>query len=203
MSRNIDKIFYINLAYRTDRLSEIQTELSNMELEAERYEGVHYPHNGPVGCGYSHINVLKLAKERKYKSILIFEDDFTFLVSKQEFEKNLELFFDSGIEYNVLMLSYNLQQGTDVPEYPFLGKIVESLSTSGQIIHENYYDTLIELFEQAMPLLESTQEHWNYSIDTVTKHLQEKDKWYYLKTRIGKQRTSFSDNSQTTIEYNC
>lgn len=203
MSRNIEKIMYINLEYRLDRLLEIQNELQSMNLEAERFKGIHYPTHGIVGCGYSHLNVLKIAKERKYKNILILEDDFTFIVSKEELEKNLELFFDSGMEYNVLMLSYNLRQSQDVPEYPFVGKIVESCSASGYIVHENYYDTLIALYEEAIPLLESTGHHWLYANDQVWKSLQARDKWYYLKTRIGKQRTSFSDNSLTTMEYDC
>ena len=109
MSEFIDKIIYINLEKRKDRKIEIEDELSKFDLlsNAERFNAIEND-TGIVGCTESHLNVLKLAKERGYKNILILEDDFTFLLSKEEFEKNLKLFFDSKINYDVLMLSYNL-----------------------------------------------------------------------------------------------
>jgi DNA mismatch repair protein MutS len=68
MSSNIDKIFYINLEKRTDRREEIEKELTDYGLidKAERYEAHYTPHSGIIGCGYSHLNVLKLAKENNY-----------------------------------------------------------------------------------------------------------------------------------------
>jgi hypothetical protein len=47
---------------------------------------------------------------------------------------------------------------------------------------------LIELYEYNIPLLEQTQEHWNYANDIVWKQLQQQDKWYFINNRIGKQR---------------
>jgi glycosyl transferase family 25 len=93
MSHNIDKIFYINLEKRKDRREEIEKELDTFGLNYERFEAIETPGFGILGCGISHLSVLKLAKERKYKNILILEDDFTFIVSKEEFEKSLNLFF--------------------------------------------------------------------------------------------------------------
>ena len=94
MSHNIDKIIYINLEHRLDRFIEINAELSNMGLEAERFNAISHS-KGIVGCGYSHLEVLKLAKSRGYKNILILEDDFVFLVTKNELEKELSRFFDT------------------------------------------------------------------------------------------------------------
>lgn len=93
MSENIDKIIYINLDKRIDKLEEINNELKNYNLydKAERFSAV-YHSSGTVGCGKSHLSVLKMAKERKYKNILILEDDFYFVVSKDELECNLRLF---------------------------------------------------------------------------------------------------------------
>jgi GR25 family glycosyltransferase involved in LPS biosynthesis len=179
MSKYINKIIYINLDKRSDRLNEIQNELQNFNLIkiSERYSAI-YHSMGIVGCGQSHLSVIKIAKERKYENILILEDDFYFTVSKDEFEKNLNLFFESNIDYDVCMLSYNLIKYEELPEYPFLLKVLDAQTASGYIINEKYYDVLIKLYEEAMPLLESTKMHWIYANDQIWKKKQITDKWY-------------------------
>lgn len=204
MSENIERIIYINLDKRKDRLEEINNEIKNFDLEdkTERFPAI-YHSSGIVGCGNSHLNVLKLARDRKYKNILILEDDFYFVVSKEEFESNLKLFFDNVKDYDVCMISYYANRTEEVKEYPFLLKVVEAQTASGYLVNERYYDSLIELYEKAMPLLESTGRHWIYANDQIWKQLQVVDKWYCFKTRLGKQRAGFSDNSQNYCEYDC
>jgi GR25 family glycosyltransferase involved in LPS biosynthesis len=67
------------LEHRLDRFTEINAELSNMRLEGERFNAISHS-KGIVGCGYSHLEVLKLAKSRNYKNVLIFEDDFKLII---------------------------------------------------------------------------------------------------------------------------
>ena len=86
----IDGIFYINLDKRADRRYEIEEELNKMELPFERFTAIETPGRGILGCGYSHLSVFKMAKERKYRNVLIFEDDFYFLISISS--KNIEKF---------------------------------------------------------------------------------------------------------------
>ena len=204
MSENIERIIYINLDKRKDRLEEINNEIKNFDLEdkTERFPAI-YHSNGIVGCGNSHLNVLKLAKERKYKNILILEDDFYFVVSKEEFESNLKLFFDNVKDYDVCLISYNAQKLDNISEFPYLLKVIEAQTTSGYLVNERYYDTLIKLYEESTPLLESTGKHWIYAPDQIWKKLQKVDKWYCFKNRFGKQRPGFSDISQSYAEYDC
>lgn len=197
---HIDMIIYINLNRREDRRRLIENELNT--LKYERYEAIDTPNMGIYGCMLSHLNVLKLARERGYKNILILEDDFTFLVSKEEFQENLKQFFESNNDYNVCMISYNLQE-TDEIENSIVSRVLFAQTASGYIVNSNYYDILIELYEWAAPLLLQTGAHWLYANDIVWRDLQKKDKWYYFKTRIGKQRSGYSDNSNCYSEYNC
>jgi len=155
MSHFIDKIIYINLNKRTDRKEMVENELTNFGLPFERYAAIETPGFGTLGCGLSHLNVLKLAKERGYQNILILEDDFTFLVNKQQFEEELTTFFELNIGYDVCMLSYCLNHHQETI-YDFLFKVLDAQTASGYIVHANYFDTLIELYESAMPLLEQT-----------------------------------------------
>jgi GR25 family glycosyltransferase involved in LPS biosynthesis len=196
MSYNIEHIFYINLEHRQDRKEEFENEMKIMNLKAERFEAIKC-NPGIAGCGYSHLAVLKLAKERKYKNVLIFEDDFTFLVNKETFEKELEKFFEEIKEFDVCMLSYSLVRHETIPNIISVNKVIEAQTASGYIIHESFYDSLIKLYEEAIPMLERTNIHWVYANDQCWKRLQPTNAWYAFKTRIGKQRPGYSDNSMS------
>ena len=205
MSHNIDKIFYINLDKRDDRKAEIETELRLYGLTtlSERISAIYTPSRGILGCTMSHLNAIKLAKQRNYKNVLILEDDFYFTVSKEKFENQLIQFFDCQTEYDICMISYNLQQSEPVHAYPFLLKVIEAQTASGYIVNNQFYDKMIELYEWAIPLLEQTGEHWNYANDQVWKRLQPTANWFCLTTRCGKQRAGYSDNSDKFEDHNC
>jgi len=205
MSENIDKIIYINLDSREDRRSEIESVLLSYDLfNFERFPAIYRdPPMGIAGCGYSHLAVLKLAKERKYKRVLILEDDFIFTIPKEDFEPKLQRLFentDPNTLFDVFMLSYNLISsepigniGDNCHEYI---RILSAETASAYIVSEHYYDTLISLYETNIPLLEQTGYHWVYANDQIWKSLQQKDRWLGFTNPIGKQRPSFSDNSQ-------
>ena len=100
--------FYINLERRIDRRSEVEEEFRDKFLQVERFPAIEYT-PGTIGCNLSHIAVLKLAKARGYKSVMIFEDDFEFLVSKEQWE---QLIAQLPASYDVVMLSYNMIRST-------------------------------------------------------------------------------------------
>lgn len=202
MSENIEKIIYINLNKRIDRRLEIENELNNYNLNYERFEAIEVTNFGTVGCGKSHLSVLKIAREKGYKNILILEDDFMFIVSKEELEKELTNFFNFDINYDVCMLSYNTDT-LENTQYDNIFRIKNAQTASGYIVNNRYYDTLINLYEEAIPLLEYTKMHWMYANDQIWKILQLKDNWYCLSKRIGKQRPGYSDNANCYVEYNC
>ena len=204
MSKYIDHIFYINLDKRTDRREEIENEFFEKEwTNYERYPGTETPGFGILGCTLSHLNVLKLAKERSYKNVLIMEDDFMFLVSKEEVEENLSKLFESEIPFDVCMLSYNLFQSVPCEKFPFLLKALDVQTASGYIVNHLFYDKLIENLEVAYNLLNQTHTHWLYANDQYWKSLQPVNNWYCFATRIGKQRPGISDNGGSYIDNNC
>ena len=202
MSHNIDKIFYINLDKRTDRREEIEKELETFELPYERFPAF-YNQMGIAGCTKSHLSVIKLAKERGYKNILIFEDDFMFLISKEELEEQLTEFFNLNINYDICMLAFDHQKEpiNINNEINVVKRIVETQSASAYIVNQNYYDVLIKLYERALPLLIETGHHWIYANDQVWKSLQKTDIWLSFNKRLGRQRPSFSDNAQCFMDY--
>ena len=201
MSSNIEKIFYINLDRREDRRADIEAELEKYQLVAERFPGI--PHEpGIVGCGKSHLAVMKLAKAAGYKNVLILEDDYTFLASKADFETKMYRFFSEvGDNYDVCMFCCNLISSSPEKPFHFLDRIVEASNACAYLINGKYLDTLIALYEEALPLLESTGQHWIYANDQVWKGLQKKDTWYLFNPRLGKQKSGYSDNAQRVMDY--
>ena len=199
MTRNfVDRIVYINLDRRPDRKTEIESELKKVGLKNfERFAAI-ADDNGAIGCCKSHLAVLKQAKERKYKNILVLEDDFEFLVDKDVFFSEIEKL--STVQFDACLLAYNTPNLYD-SDHAFLYKIHDAQTTSGYIVQAHYYDTLINCWEEALKKFEETGDEAQYTCDQSWKVLQAKDKWYCFKTRIGKQRKSYSDIQKGTIDY--
>ena len=202
LSKYIDKVFYINLDKRTDRKEEIEKELTEYNINFERFPAVEISYFGCLGCSYSHHNAVALAKERGYKNILILEDDFTFVISPKEFEKQMEIFFNSNIDYDVCLFSYNLHDFTEC-NCDFLHKVKYAQTTSGYLVNEKYYDTLINNYRDGLEKLGASWMSWIYAIDVYWKELQEKDNWYCFKDRIGIQKPGYSDIRNDHVEFNC
>ena len=193
----IEGIFYINLDHRTDRKEEIEAEIAKAGIpNVERFPAIR-SNPGIIGCGLSHLAVLKLARSRGYRNVLIFEDDFEFLVDRETFWKYMEDLFAEVKSYDVVMLAYAIDKSE--PFSPLAKKVLEGQTASGYIVHSRFYDTLIELYEDAIPKLISTGEHWIYANDQVWKKLQPTSEWYATTTRIGKQRASMSDSGTQPV----
>lgn len=202
----IQHIFYINLDKRTDRKEQFTQEMEKMNWKAERFPGYYYAHpKGIVGCTKSHLEVLKLAKEREYANVLICEDDLEWLEEKEVVNEELDKLFRNNVEFDVCFLAYNNKtiDHDYTPKYDFLVKTLYSTTASCYLVNYHYYDVLIELYEIVLPILDSTRQHWIYANDQIWKILQEKDKWFCFSKRLAKQRDGFSDNANQVVSYNC
>lgn len=180
--------FYINLDHRTDRRAEVEKEFEEKGLTVERFSATQYS-PGAIGCNLSHIGVLTTARGRGYEAVMIFEDDFQFLISKSEWD---DLIAKLPSSYDVVMLSYNLVAST--PHDDTFHRVHEVQTTSGYIVHSRFYDRLISRWEEGTRLfMANPTMDWVYILDQYWKPLQADSEWFAYKVRIGKQRPSFSD----------
>lgn len=193
----VDGIFYINLDHRTDRREEIEEELTRIGLPFERFSAIRTC-PGSVGCGYSHLAVLTEARNRGYNNVLIFEDDFEFLIDKDTFHRYICDIMNDVPSYDVIMLGYSLQR-YEPSHSSLVNKVLEAQTASAYIVHSKFYDVLIKLLEEAIPLLESTGQHWIYAIDQIWKRLQPSSNWYATSIRVGKQRPSMSETGTEPV----
>jgi glycosyl transferase family 25 len=192
---HIDKIVYINLDHRTDRRKEIETELKQKGLSYERFPAIK-EERGAIGCCKSHLAVLKKAREKGYKNILVFEDDFHFIVDSTEFNKQIDKLFETS--FDVCLLAYYTTETYDT-ENPLLYQIKNAQTTSGYIVQSHYYDTLIAQWEYGLKMFEETGNEPLYTCDQSWKPLQEKDMWVCFKNRTGIQRESYSDIQKVVV----
>jgi glycosyl transferase family 25 len=188
--------FYINLDRRQDRRIQVEETLTTLGIQGERFTAIAREPGG-IGCTQSHIAVLKLARERNYPSVLIFEDDFEALVTKEVWDETIANIPDV---YDVIFVTYNIQRSE--PFNDRFGKVIEGQTAAGYIVHNTYYDTLIARLEEGLVLYEEYPEyHWLYINDQYWKQLQPVGDWYYTLLRLGRQRAGYSDLSKTFVDH--
>jgi GR25 family glycosyltransferase involved in LPS biosynthesis len=192
----MEHTFYINLDARVDRRQEIEGELARLGISGERFPAFKTS-PGIIGCGKSHSGVVKEAKARGYKNVLVLEDDFTFLVSKEEFWTLLDRALKEAPDYDVIMLGYAINRSQ--PHSETLVKILNAQAGSGYLVNEKFYDTLISTWDAGTQKLIQTGRHWEYACDQIWKTIQPAAAWYAFKTRIGKQRPSFADTGSAPV----
>lgn len=189
--------FYINLDSRTDRREQFEVECQRMGIHVERFPAIVHPKGGCLGCTASHLQVVKNARERGDPYVMVFEDDFEFLVSKEEFENVLASLPE---DYDVVMFGYNLLCGEEYNSS--FGRTLEAQAGSGYIVRQKAYDRLIARWEEGLSLFEQNPtHHWLYICDQYWKPLQREMRWYHTIHRVGKQRKSWSDLGNAIVEY--
>ena len=213
---NIDKIFIINLEYRTDRKELMIKELKKynisnyeffkavrpsmqdiMEWNNNYCEHVkkYFPNSdkflyyqiGQLGCLKSHVEVCKLAIERNYKNILILEDD-------TEFIHNLDILykFSSQINNNYDMLylcgSHN---GPRERITENIVKIKGTNTTGSYLITQNAMKYLLENIIS-----------YSKEIDVFyAQEIQTKFNCFCTLPHISKQRDGYSDIQGSFVSY--
>ena len=187
--------YYINLDHRTDRKTEFESECARMDISVQRFPGV-LENVGGIGCTQSHVNVLKKARADGLVYVTIFEDDFQFVVSKEEY---VDILNNLPSDYDVVMLSYNLIRSE--PYNDRFGRALDIQTASGYIVHSRFYDRLINRLEEGLVQYRQNPEDSAYIIDMYWKALQPSARWYFCLKRIGVQRASFSDIQGTNVDY--
>ena len=105
----------------------------------------------------SHILCLKLAKGLKWKEVIILEDDF-----KYKDNRRLENMLIPK-EYDMLLLSNLVKDEKDKEKYDDnFDRVYKAVWTSGHLVHQRFYDTLINIFEESLKALEKEYKHKNY-----------------------------------------
>ena len=211
ISKYIDKIFLINLVHRKDRLQESILELDRVGIidDVEQFEAVEHQ-LGIIGCTQSHYELVKHAKAKGYKNILIFEDDIEFHKSNSLFQKTIESAFESikknKLSPHMLYLGGNathVHSGHD-STIPYHNRILDHLyqlggckTTHAYIIFESMYDTIIDAYSKLSWVQEEFRGDLRMSIDfwylSRIHHNRSEYNVYGVYPALAGQRESHSD----------
>ncbi len=154
--------FVINLDYRFDRLLIVNKHLKNLGITFERFPAIrpkfydiptNYRENiyhssgkpsqnyiiGTYGCAMSHIGIIKLAKARNYKYVLILEDDATFI---DDFNPELLELPDN---WDMLYLggNHHIEPASSQPNVG-IRRIKKTTRTHSYIVRNNLYQKIID-----------------------------------------------------------
>ena len=198
-SSDIKNIFYINLDKRTDRKIHVENQLKLLNWTAHRFPAI-LNSFGLLGCGLSHLALLKYAKNNNLDHILILEDDILFL-NPSLFLDNLNQFLKTHTNFDVLLLA-----GNNIGNYEriddYCVKVSQCQTTTAYLVKNNYYDTLIKNYENGINLLQLYPNKIDdYTIDQFWKKLQKTHNWFLLTPLSVIQRPDISDVEKRVTNY--
>jgi GR25 family glycosyltransferase involved in LPS biosynthesis len=193
---------YINLEHRLDRLVHVKQELAKINVVGSRFNAIKLA-NGAVGCSMSHLKCLEQAKQNGSPYVFVCEDDIQFL-DPTLFLKNLGLFCETiKSDWDVLIISGNICPPFQ-PVGDFCVRLENCQTTTGYIVQQHYYDTLIANYREGITkLLSDPTNKREYAIDMYWKRLQTKNRWYMIVPPTVVQMEGFSDveGRETNYKY--
>jgi GR25 family glycosyltransferase involved in LPS biosynthesis len=204
--QHIDAILYINLAYRTDRNEHILMEIAklcNNSSKIHRIDAIKHD-KGAIGCGQSHIKALQYAQSHpEWNSVLILEDDFTFLPDKN-YNEMINVLFQTCPQFDVGLPSYNHNELKYTnTEHDSIKKVSYSQTTSSYIIKQHYIPKLIANLSEAVDSMQHRGVMHENSIDIYWNNLIKAGNWFCIYPAIGYQYNNYSDIQNGITNYGC
>ena len=184
-----DHIYCVNLKHRTDRLENCLKQFKQYGIEVERFDAVNgnevVPNGvngllpGEVGVIRSNYNIIKDAKEKGYKKIMIFEDD---VMLSDDFNERFEIHYTNTPEdWRFLYLGGNHVGGL-TPINGKVSKIRHTYAIHAIGVHEELYDHILMLLEE-----EKVQ------VDVTYAQLQKTFPSYVFRPHLAWQQDGHSD----------
>lgn len=188
---DIKHCYYINLSSRMDRKQHVEKQLERVGIVGTRFNAIKL-NNGAIGCSMSHLKCLETAKKLNLPHLLIVEDDITFL-KPDLFIQQFNFFLKNHSAWDVVLIG-----GNNVPPYLPIDssciKVQRCQTTTGYLVKQHYFDTLINNFKEGINLLlNHPDNHRQYAIDKYWFSLQQKDNWYLIIPLSVVQREDYSD----------
>jgi len=197
--QDIKHVFYINLESREDRKRHVENELSKLGLKGTRFNAIKLT-NGAIGCSMSHLKVLECAQNNNLDHVVIVEDDITFL-QPELFKSQLDCFLKNNTHFDVALIA-----GNNCPPFKVINntcvKVSKCQTTTGYLVKQHYYKTLIENIREGISkLLKEPEKHVLYAIDKYWFRLQEKHNWFLITPLTVIQRADYSDIEKKSTNY--
>ena len=148
----------------------------------------------------SHLKCLEIAKENDWEHILIVEDDIKFL-NPELFITQINKFFNLHSDWDVVLIA-----GNNLPPHEIIDdscvKVSQCQTTTGYIVKQHYYNTLIDNIRNGITnLIKEPTHHYLYAIDKYWFKLQQLNNWYLITPLSVTQREDYSDIEKRPTNY--
>lgn len=222
----IDKIVYINLDHRVDRNVSILKEMKRLQIPQSKYLRFSAIKNdrGAIGCTFSHVKILQMAIENKWKNVLILEDDYIFIDSVDTVNNHVKYFFEKVVPTVSDWAVVNFSRGAGQRMRPvdastfvaynettmqtmeagdkIIWKADAISSTSGYLVNQPFYETLLKNYKEGLVGLMKTYDKPTYALDMYWMPLQSATPgWFIFNPSLGYQYESYSDVEQKVVDY--
>jgi len=191
--------YYINLEHRTDRKNETIKELKSFGINNPIRFNAIKNEDGAIGCSKSHLEILKIAKEKNLPYVAIFEDDVKF-INPNLTKRKLNNLLKSDIKWDVILLGGNNFEPYTKINNDFI-KVQNCQTTTAYIVKREYYDKFIKHWEEGLNLLIKHNNPSKYACDQYWKLLQKQDNFILLTPLKVTQRESYSDIVKGNVNY--
>lgn len=199
-----DKVYLVNLDRRVDRLDNFKKEVEKYDLgNFERVSAVDgnqinledYGKNlksGELGLVLTNLKIIKDAKEKNYKNILILEDDCTFSDEVLNIE---EYFKELPSDWDMLYMggNHNIHMGIESPV---------TINSKVTKLHSTYSTHFIGIKNTLFDHIEIILSKYKEPLDVSYVKLQKIFNVYSFYPAIAKQIVDFSDIQNKITDYN-
>lgn len=192
-------VLYINLEHRTDRRKHIINEFRKVGINhAKRVPAI--PNKiGALGCTQSHLKIYqRLIKEKCNKLVMICEDDIEFLISKSRLTKIINCFADND-SLDVICLAYNRQNGIKITNDLIISSKIKT--TACYLVKPQVIPCLLQTALFSYENLKAGKPIRKYAIDVAWHKAQEKFLFGIPQPRAVRQIPSYSDITNTYVDY--
>jgi len=201
--------YYINLDRRPDRKQHFENNIKNHLYfkDIERLKAIEH-NDGALGCAYSHLLALNMAKKNygNMDFIAVFEDDFLIMN-----ENNFNLFeaafekIQTSDEWDIIVLTprgvpKNIE--SNILTQNGFKQILDNQTTTGYIIKMSFVDILIQNLKDSIENQNKGVIKDICACDQYWKKLQTEHRFYYYNYIFAGQLIGWSDVECRNVNYN-
>jgi len=192
-----DEIYCINLDERTDRWEHAQKEFSKAGIldRVKRFSAIK-ENDGRLGIVKSNLAIIKIAKEKKLKNVLVFEDDFEFIVDDPQKVLQDTINQVGNNQWYLFYLGANTHQKL-LKIKPNLIVLKNAFAVHSMAYSEKMYDIFIRKYDRI-----KTIKDFNDILDVfLAKKIQEKYICFMVHPMMTTQMNSYSDIEKRVVNY--
>jgi len=192
-----DEMYCINLDERTDRWEHAQKEFEKAGIKDRviRFSAIK-DNDGRVGVIKSNLGIVKLAKKKGLKNVLVFEDDVEFIVDNPQEILTESINQVESLDWSLFYLGANTHNKL-IKIKNNLILLKNAFAVHSMAYNEKVYDIFIKKYEGVNKI-----KNMNDILDVyLAQHIQEKYICLMVNPMMTTQMNSYSDIEKRVVNY--